>query len=227
MYNDAHSGLGRKIFLYVLGLFILAIGANFFVNSGLGVAPFAAPAYLAVLLIPISYGSATMLTNTCYILLQASLMKGFRVRHLVQFTMLFIYSVFIQLTSGVCSLLMPQNLPEKILLSVAACVIMAVGMTFTVESKLIVLPSEGLVTAFADKTGVVFGSMKVYCDVAITIVSVLCSLFFLHRIEGIGIGTVLTAILTGNINKVFLFFFQDQIQMFLKHERKAAVHKPA
>ena len=82
-------------------------------------------------------------------------------------------------------------------LLVAGCLILAVGITIEVAPDTLVVPGEGIVRALSRVTGKPFGTMKVYFDVTLIVIAVALSFLFFGKLNGIGIGTVISALTVG------------------------------
>lgn len=73
----------------------------------------------------------------------------------------------------------------------------AVGITIEVAPDTLVVPGEGIVRALSRVTGKPFGTMKVYFDVTLIVIAVVLSFLFFGKLNGIGIGTVISALTVG------------------------------
>lgn len=61
------------------------------------------------------------------------------------------------------------------------------------------MPGEGVVRAFSTVTKVRFGTVKFCFDVSLIVIAGALSFAFFGRLDGIGIGTVIAAAITGLI----------------------------
>ena len=73
-------------------------------------------------------------------------------KQLVQLALTVIYSVFIQFTSMPFQMIPADSMLSRVLLSAAACSVLAVGISFTLNSKFAVLPMEGFISSLAHRT---------------------------------------------------------------------------
>lgn len=133
-------------------------------------------------------------------------LRQFRKSQIIQLALTFLYSVFIECTSWGLFFIQPEGLLQKISLAFLACVILSIGVAFTINSGFAVMPMEGLVKSIADKTHHSFGVIRVLLELSLTAGSAVVAFTFLHNLSPIGIGTVLTAFLSGNITNLFPFF---------------------
>lgn len=86
---------------------------------------------------------------------------------------------------------------------IIGAVILAVGVTLEVIADIIYIPGEGAVRAISKKFGFEFGKAKIIFDVAQCVIAIILGIIFLHRIEGIREGTVITALMVGPLVSVF------------------------
>ena len=63
--------------------------------------------------------------------------------------------------------------------------------------RVLMVPGEGIVQAIASVTGWRFGSVKVAFDTSLVTTALILSLFFFHRLQGLGVGTILSALAVG------------------------------
>lgn len=77
-----------------------------------------------------------------------------------------------------------------------------------------VVPGEGVVRAIAKVSGVRVGTVKAVFDITLIIIAAVLSLIFFHGLRGVGIGTVISAVLVGPIINIVnrVFTFQHRIQ---------------
>ena len=66
-----------------------------------------------------------------------------------------------------------------------------------VAPDVIKVPGEGLVHAMARVSGMEFGKVKIRFDVTLIIMATLLSFLFFHKLNGIGLGTIISAVLVG------------------------------
>ena len=84
------------------------------------------------------------------------------------------------------------------------CLVMALGISLEVAADVIMLPGEAFVRALSHRLGRKFGNVKVALDVALVSLSILTSLAFVGRLEGVREGTVAAAFCVGLLTKQFL-----------------------
>ena len=81
-------------------------------------------------------------------------------------------------------------------------VLIALGVLVYVNVHLMPMPMEGLSLAISNKVNKPFHSTKIMVDCAVVGLSILISLLFTKRLEGVREGTIITAVLVGKIMAV-------------------------
>lgn len=79
------------------------------------------------------------------------------------------------------------------------CFLLAFGIRMEVTPGLIMVPGEGAMRALAIVTKARFGTLKVCFDVSLIVIAGVMSFAFFHGIRGLGVGTVVAAVITGQI----------------------------
>lgn len=195
----AKSKLGKKILVYVVGLFILAFGIATSVRSGLGVSPQSSVMYVLSLITGIDMGTWTLIVYMLYIGIQILILrKDFKWINLTQILFSTVFGYFVSLTNQLLSWVNPSNYLSQLVLLLLSIILIAVGVTIYVKADIINMPVEGMTAAITSKwKGKEFHQVKVVVDSTAAVVSSLMSLIFLRGLYGIREGTILSALLIG------------------------------
>lgn len=211
-----HTFLYHRISFYFLGLLIMSVGSNLFLKAALGVAPSCTMALTLSYLAPShNYALFNFLINTTFLVCEIAVLRQFGKTQVTQLALTFIYSLFIEFTSWGLFFIVPHGILSKVLLSVLACIVLSVGVSFTISSGFAVMPMEGLVKSIADKKQCSFGVVRICLEVLFTAGSALVSFFLLPGLSSVGIGTVIAAFLSGTITNIFSSIFHKQINAYL------------
>lgn len=65
------------------------------------------------------------------------------------------------------------------------------------------VPGEGIVRAIAKVSKKKFGSVKIAFDITLVLTALILSLIFFHHINGLGLGTIVSALTVGKIVNIF------------------------
>ena len=86
---------------------------------------------------------------------------------------------------------------NPVLVLVLGCAVLAFGISVEVAPRVLMVPGEGIVQAIAAVTGWRFGNVKTAFDATLVSTALLLSLLFFHRLQGLGIGTIFSALAVG------------------------------
>lgn len=191
----------QRYFFFILGLIINSFGISLITKSALGTSPISSVPYVfSLFFTKISFGLFTFILNMIFIIIQIIILK--KDFHPIQFLQILaniIFSFFIDITMGLLSGLILDSIMLKLISLLIGCTILALGICIEVSPNVIVVPGEGIVRAISTAYNKNFGKIKIYFDVTLILISFCASLLFFHSLQGIGIGTVISAVLVGRI----------------------------
>ena len=90
-----------------------------------------------------------------------------------------------------------------VLVLVLGCAVLAFGISVEVAPRVLMVPGEGIVQAIAVVTGRQFGNVKTAFDATLVSTALLLSLLFFHRLQGLGIGTIFSALAVGRFVNLY------------------------
>ena len=138
----------QRSLIFIVGLFIMALGVTLSVKANLGVSPISCVPYVYSLKFPLTLGETTIILNVILILFQIILLrKKYQPFQLVQFPVVFLFGFFIDYTMQLFSWLQPDNYFTQAFICLLSCVILALGVFIEVKAKVTYLPGEGLAMA--------------------------------------------------------------------------------
>ena len=193
--NDIFSRLAA----YLLGLCCLALGTVLSVRAGLGVTCAAALGYVLTLGTPLSMGTWTVVLFALYILAQLALApaRGQRLRVLGQlpFSLLLggVTDTCLALTGGMRA---PGPMGAAFLL-VFSVFLTAAGVVCCVRADFLLTAPDGLVLALSHRFGRKLEHVKSGFDLASVGLALAAGPLLTGRVQGVGPGTVLSALLVG------------------------------
>ncbi len=194
----------KKLVVLVIGLFILAFGIALSSKSSIGVSPSASLSYVLSQIFPFSMGTFTMVVNVIFIIVQILLLrKDYKLINLLQLAVVFVFGYFTDLTLAIVEPLQIEAYWLKLVLSIVSCIIMALGVFLEVKAHLIVMASEGAISAISDKVHLDFGIVKIILDWGFIVISCAISLLVFHKLNGVREGTVIAAFLVGYFTRFF------------------------
>ncbi|MCZ0863365.1 MAG: DUF6198 family protein [Methanocorpusculum sp.] len=188
----------------MFGLFIMATGIALSIRADMGITPISSLPYVVSLGVPLTVGMLTILLHAGFLVIEFLLMpREFEAIQLLQLGAAVVFGVFIDLVLAGLVWLVPGSYPEQVLLVVASCVLLGIGICFEVAPNVLMMASEGMLTAAVRRFHVEFGTVKVLLDVGLVVLSVVLSLVMFSTVYGVREGTVIAAVLVGICVKLF------------------------
>ncbi|MBT1160799.1 DUF6198 family protein [Bifidobacterium sp. SO1] len=191
----------KRIICFLAGLAVESFGIALITKSALGTSPISSIAWVTTLRFPqISFGVTTFVVNVAFLLIEIVLLR--RDFHPVQYLQLaatFWFAATLDVSMRLLTWFVPDAWWSQGVGLLLGCAILALGICMEVAPGLIMVPGEGVVNAFAIVTKVRFGTVKVCFDVSLVIIAGIMSFVFFGRIDGLGLGTVVAAVITGQI----------------------------
>ncbi len=208
----------RKIVVYCIGLFILALGVSISKVSSLGVSPVnSIPAVLSNIL-HIDMGICTTSVFVVFIFIQICIMrKEFKAYNLFQIIPSFLFGVFVSGTNYLCELFLPivNNYFMALIYLLISIVFVAIGILFYLNAMILALPGEGVIQAASYKAQIKLSSAKIIFDWSLIIIATLLSLVCLGGLNGIREGTVIAAFGVGTCIKLLESVLEKPLQKLI------------
>lgn len=196
--------LSTRWLLFFLGVSIMTVGIAISVHAGLGTSPISSAPAVLVEVVPLSFGTITVIMNLLFVLIQIALLRSrFSRLNYLQFLVAFFFGAMSDLSLRLTSFLQPENYFQQWVLVVLGAAIVALGVFIQVLPKILYVPGEGIVAAIAMVTGWKFGTVKQCVDWALVIIAAALSLLFLQDLVGVREGTVFAAFAVGGMVKFY------------------------
>lgn len=207
----------RRVVIYLLGLFILALGVSFSVKSRLGVSPVNSIPYTVSILTGIEQGLCTSVIFTLLIFLQLLISpRTFSPFAFLQIICSFVFGWFVTLSNLAISFIPePEEYWLRLVFTAVGVLLVAVGVFLYVGADLLMLPGEGVMTAMSQRTKLSFPACKMIFDCSMVAGAVILSLAFTGTLLGVREGTVIAAIGVGLVMKPIAGFFKVRLQKLL------------
>ncbi len=189
---------------FLAGVLINSFGVALITRAALGTSPISSLPYVLSFRFPVTLGQFTFAMNLFFILGQVLLLRrDFQPIQLLQVAVNAVFSAFIDVSMGLLSWLEISSLPMAVLVLVLGCAVLAFGISVEVAPRVLMVPGEGIVQAIAAVTGWRFGNVKVGFDAALVATALVLSLLFFHRLQGLGAGTILSALAVGRFVNLY------------------------
>ena len=213
MKRSAPAQWASRVVLYVVGLFFMALGVAFAVNSDLGVSPVTSLPYVVSLIADRALGTCVIAVYGVYIVLQILILRReFRLINLTQILFSTVFGYFTDFTKWLLADFALPTYAGQLAMLAISIVAVAFGVFLYMETDLVPMPMEGLTQAIARKAGKPFHNVKIVVDCTTVVIGIVLSLVFLRGLLGIREGTVITAIVVGKVVAVFKKLLQSKVQ---------------
>lgn len=192
--------------LLLVSLFIMTLGVALCVRSNIGSSvistiPFVmtlagetgkAPAY--------TIGEYTYIMNFLLVGLQILILRRkFHYVQLFQLVIGFVFGFLLDVNMWITSALTCDSLLPQVVVQLAGCCILAIGISFEIRCGSITMPGEGITVAVSKATGMPFAKAKIRVDVTLVVIAVLLGCLFFGRWlwNVVGIGTLIAMVFVG------------------------------
>ena len=199
----------QRYFWFVIGIIINSFGVALITKAGLGTSPISSVSYVLSLQFPFTLGQFTFIVNMTFIFVQFILLKkDFEPIQFFQIAVNLIFSACIDISMNLLSWLTINNFMVGLFALLIGCSVLALGISIEVAPDVLVVPGEGIVRAISTVVEKRFGTIKIIFDVTLVSIATILSFLFFGKLSGLGLGTIISAIIVGYIvnllNKKFL-----------------------
>lgn len=199
--------LAKRYFLFLISLFISALGVAITKRGELGVSPISSVANVLSLKYPVlTMGNWLIIWNCVLILGQIVILrKDFRWIQLLQVPLSFLFGYFTDFGMWLMSFVSAEIYAVRLAMVFVGTAVLGLGISLAVVANVIMNSGEAFVKAVSDKSKIEFGTVKIGFDISCVVLSVVLSLiFFEFTIKGAREGTLIAAVLTGVAVKLWL-----------------------
>lgn len=196
----------KRYVLFVISLFISALGVAFTKHGELGVSPISSVAnVMSIKLDFFSLGIWLIIWNCVLILGQILILrKKFKPIQLLQIPLSFLFGYFTDFGLWLVGFIPAKSYIMRLVMVFIGIVILGFGVSLSVSANVIMNSGEALVKAISDTTNKNFGNVKIAFDLSCVVLALILSLlFFDFTIVGTREGTIISALCTGLVVKLF------------------------
>lgn len=194
----------KRYLLFLVGLFINALGVSLVTKASLGTSPISSIPYVLSLKFPLTLGNFTIIFSILLILLQILILrKNFKMENILQIPVSIAFGYFIDLTMYMFFWVNPQNYAIKLIALLAGCIVLGFGVYMEVMADVVMLPGESFVRAIVQTWNTNFGTTKILFDSSMTMIAGVLSVIFFGKLNGVREGTIIAALLVGFIARLF------------------------
>lgn len=210
----------KKYILFIISLFFAAFGVAVTKRGELGVSPISSvPNVMSSYMDSFSLGTWLIIWNCILIIGHILILKkDFQLIQLLQLPLSFLFGIFTDFGVWCMSYVSNDYYAVRLLLVIAGIITLGFGVSLSVVANVIMNSGEAFVKAVSDKSGMIFGNVKIGFDVGCVVVAFVLSLILFNgEIVGTREGTVLTALLTGIVVNFFVKRISAPVNGMLKN----------
>ena len=228
--SEGRKQLGFRIFFYVAGLLILALGLTLNTKAGLGVSAIISVSYSLSVVMGKNFGDMTFVIYGVFVLIEIILhmvrisryesMEGQALKNagrtdrrlvllmdVLQLPLSLVFTRFLNVFSDY----IPGSYVLRLLVLIVAIILTGIGAAMSLNMRIIPNPGDGIVQAIADCAHKSVGFTKNCFDLLNITISTLVGLLLAGGLVGVGIGTVLAVIGVGRSIAVFNHFTYEKM----------------
>ncbi|QJA08849.1 YitT family protein [Romboutsia sp. CE17] len=190
----------QRYFWFIIGIIINSFGIALITKAGLGTSPISSISYVLSMKFPFTLGQFTFIVNMFFILAQFILLKkDFEPIQFLQIVVNVVFSACIDISMNLLSWLTVNNFMVGLFALLIGCGVLALGISIEVAPDVLVVPGEGIVRAISIVLNKRFGTVKVIFDITLVSTATILSFLFFGKLSGLGLGTIISAIIVGYI----------------------------
>lgn len=185
------AALGAAVVINSLGVVLM-------LYSGAGISAISSVPYAFSEVLPaLTLGTWTYIFQGLLVLTLMIMRKKFVPSYLFSFVVGFIFGKLLDLHEMWINTL-PDNIIMRVIYFIISYVLICIGIALSNRCGLPIVPTDLFPRELSDITGVKYSKIKIGFDITCLAVTAGLTFFFLGRIMGLGIGTVLAAFTMGN-----------------------------
>src|SRR5574344_2457413 len=202
----------RRYLVFVITLFIMALGVSLSIRANLGSSPISAPPYVLSKMPSaiMTMGEFTICMHVIFILIQILVLrKNYEKIQLLQLAVGFLYGFYTDLTMWMTQPFQWGNTTTDYIIRFVQLVLgaslLAYGIAIEVRCNVLLLAGEGLPSSISKAFKWDFGNVKICTDTLLVGIAVVFSFSFFGswRWDMIGVGTLFSMIAVGAMVRFF------------------------
>ena len=209
---------------YVLGILLIALGNSMLEKADFGMSMVVAPAYLTYLKLSetlsfVTFGMACYAVEGMLLIILALIMRRFKLSYILSFMTAVIYGFVIDGFMALLSLVEVSGILMRIAFFIPGVLTVTMGVAFMFHTYLAPEAYDLFVKELCERFGFNTGKCKTAYDICSLIISVALTFIFFGGIKGLGVGTVVCALINGTLIGIYSHFmdkrcvFDDKLKL--------------
>lgn len=196
--------------LFLIGLFIASIGVALSTKAGLGTSPVASVPYsISLVNHALTFGWWLNVWSLAQIAVQVALLRSRckPVEIIIQTALALVYGYLTDFSCLLLSGLQADRYIIQIALMGLSCFVLGLGIWIQFKGGVAMLPGEAMNRAISQITGKRYENIKILFDILYIVVSAAICFLFIGKLDGVREGSIISAVVIGNIIKLYNFLF--------------------
>ena len=207
-----------RILVYVVGMFILALGLTLNTKANLGVSPIISVPYSISQITGLNFGDLTFVVYAMFVVVQIIIhirLKNHKriASDILQLPLSLIFTRLLNIFT--VNIPTSQNLGIRFIILTFAIICTGIGAAMSLSMQIVPNPGDGIVQALAERFDKSVGITKNLFDCLNLSITLCISLFIAHQIVGVGIGTVIAVVGVGRVIALFNHIFESKIEYLI------------
>lgn len=210
--------LVKRYCIFIIGLILNSFGVAFVTNAELGTSPIAAIPYsLSMIITSLSLGTWVIIFNVGLVAVQFAIQRkeADKFQIVLEVIIAFFFGYGIDLSMLCLRAIHPDAYILKLISLAAGCCIIAFGAYLEVIADVVMLPGDAFVRAIAKAVHKEYGSTRMISDISMSVTAGVICLIFLHELSGVREGTIISALLVGNMVRLYTRLFSGMAERLL------------
>lgn len=206
--------LSREL-CYVLGMVLMPFAVSLTIKANLGMSMIAAPSYIISEKVPfLTTGQTEWIMQAFFIALMCVILKKFRLTYLTSFLSAFIYGLILDFAIFVTGFFEANNIVFRVVLFALGMVLTSLSVALFFNTYLAPCSYDYFVRNVGEEKKLDMRKWKLCYDFSMLALSFILSFSLFKRFVGINVGTLIMAILNGNIISFFSNFINKHFELY-------------
>lgn len=221
--------LVKRYIVFFFGLLLTSFGVALMTKASLGTSPIASIPYSLSLILPtLSLGTWVIIFNVLLVFIQWIIQgkDASKFQIILEVVIAFFFGSGVDLFTLCLHAFSPSLYIIKLISLFLGCFILAFGAYLEVIADVVMLPGDAFVRAIAKAVKKEFGTVRCISDITMAVIAAVLCLAFLHKLNGVREGTIIAAVLVGNLVKLYSRIFSGTADRLfhIKQKAKQPVH---
>lgn len=187
---------GRRLLQYFIGLLVMALGVVLIKRAEIGISPLSAIPAAVSNITPFTLGNTTIAFHICCVILQVAVVRKIDLKTVLILPLAVVFGYIIDLLMFLLPM-QGMGLALRCAVSFGGIVATGLGIVIIVGADLMLPAPDAFLRAVSGKFGIPLSRVKIAGDALWVVITLAIELISSGRVVSIGVGTVLSVLLTG------------------------------